>query len=96
MTERVPTPEHVVGFIKAVANQDWRERQAAGFKYPTSGVAKRLAKELGLSIHTVKAIMHWKRRKSVWSHRTVLLRRLTVSPERLAEIRKQRLGGADA
>jgi hypothetical protein len=85
MTERVPLPADLVSIIKAIINQDRRERRAAGFRYQSRHLADRLAEHFGLSIHTLRSIKERKRRRHVWA--LDRFRGLTVAPERLAAIR---------
>jgi hypothetical protein len=81
-----PTPPAIVAMIKAILYQDRRERQQAGFRYQSRGIAKRLAAHFGLSIHTVLAIKERRRNVRVRSHR-YLCRGLTVDAEQLARQR---------
>ena len=90
MTERVPIPEDVVAFIKAVIHQDRRERHAAGYKQGSSKLAHRIAAELGLKLETVRKIKERKRRRNVPAAR-LLQATLTREPEVLEEIRQRRI-----
>lgn len=82
-------PDDVVAFIKAVYNQDKREREAAGFRYASQGLSKRIAAMLGLNIHTVLAIHENRRHRHQWAHRNKF-RAITVPLERLAVLRRYR------
>lgn len=90
MTQRVPIPEEIVGLIKAIVNQDRRERQAAGYKLGTIGLAKRIATELGVSLEAVRKIKERKRRKHVPASR-LLWNSVTMEPEQLEQIRQRRI-----
>lgn len=90
MTQRVPIPEDVVGLIKAIVNQDRRERHAAGFKLGSRKLANRIAAALGVSLTAVRKIKERKRRKHVKASRA-LQRTLTREPEKLEEIRQHRI-----
>ena len=61
------TPKQLVAYIKAIFNQDLRERQAAGYRYGTRHLAQRVAKALGMNIHTVLAIKERRRRQYIWT-----------------------------
>jgi hypothetical protein len=87
MTERVPTPDRIVGEIKSIIYQDKRERLAAGFRYGSRGLARRIAKAYGLSYYTVFAIKVGRRRKSTYSL-TGYAPFLTVDDERLKQLRE--------
>jgi hypothetical protein len=90
MTERVPTPVATVQLIKAILNQDRRERHAAGYKQGTNGLAKRIAAAFGMKLETVLKIMQRKRHKHV-SVPCGLHRGLTREPEVLEKIRQRRI-----
>lgn len=90
MTQRIPLPDDVVGLIKAIVNQDRRERHAAGYKHGSNHLADRIAAALGLKLETVRKIKERKRRKKVKPSR-VLQRKVTMEPEKLEEIRQRRI-----
>lgn len=85
------TPEHLVLLIKSIINQDRRERYAAGFKLGTRGLARRIAQELGMNLHTVLAIKERKRHAKDGTHGRLLQQPTTVELERLEKIRQRRI-----
>ena len=89
MTMRVPTDKDTVALIKAIINQDRRERQRAGYRKCTFKLAERIAAELGMSIYTVLAIKERKRHRHVPAARTSQAE--TVPAEKLEKIRQRRI-----
>jgi hypothetical protein len=87
---RVPTPEPLVALIKDIVNQDRRERQNAGFRLGTRGLAQRIALQLGLNIHTVLKIKERKRHKHVRGGRK-LPTSTDLAAEKLERIRQRRI-----
>jgi hypothetical protein len=87
-----PLPIETVAMIKAIVNQDRRERRMAGFIRGTRNLAKRIAEQFGLSVHTVMAIKERKRRAKVWARSLGQFQTYTtVAEERLEAIRQQRI-----
>lgn len=82
-----PTPPETVALIKAIVNQDKRERLAAGYRRGSPGLAKRIAEALNLNIYTVLETKEGRRNRKVHSHER-LFRGLTVPPERLERLRE--------
>ena len=89
MTMRVPTDKDTVALIKAIINQDRRERQRAGYRRCTRKLADRIAAELGMNIHTVRSIKERKRHRHIPAARTSQAE--TVPSERLEKIRQSRI-----
>jgi len=77
-------PDEMVAMVRGIINQDRRERQAAGYKLGTAGLAARIAKEFGINLWTVMAIKKRRRRKHVAACR-LFQETVTVTKERLAE-----------
>lgn len=90
MAQRIPIPEDIVALIKAIVNQDRREREAAGFKQGTTRLARRIAAELGLTLTAVQKIKQRKRRKHVLACRLAQTS-TTRDPAELEEIRQRRI-----
>ena len=82
--------DELVGMIKAIINQNRRERHAAGFKYLSTGLTKRISEQLGVNFWTVKEIKERRRRQTTRQNRLMQAAK-DYDPETLDEIRQYRI-----
>jgi hypothetical protein len=87
MTQRVRTPAKIVAQVKAIIYQDKRERLAAGYRYGSRNLVKRIAEAYNLSIHTVISIKKGARQRSTWAADR-FCDGLSVDHERLQQLRE--------
>ena len=82
--------DELVGMIKAIINKDRRERHAAGYKYLSRGLTKRISEQLGVNFWTVKEIKERRRRQTTKQNRLMQAAK-DYDPEKLGKIRQYRI-----
>ena len=82
--------DELVGMIKAIINKDRRERHAAGYKYLSRGLTKRISEQLGVNFWTVKEIKERRRRQTTKQNRLMQAAK-DYDKGKLDEIRQYRI-----